>query len=124
LEEEFTKGFITFSEYIFQLIFKIMTDSQKVNIVALLFIGAIIALGYIIFFGELSPDKDKTNKINNILLNSQVIIKSDTLDIIKTDWLNGYVTLKNNVRYDYKYISSRFALKETLMKIDSINSVE
>jgi hypothetical protein len=124
LEEEFTKGFITFSEYIFQLIFKIMTDSQKVNIMALSFLGALITLSFIIFFEEVPSYKDKINKIDTILLNSQVIIKSDTLDIISTNWQNKTVTLENSIVCDYKYISSRFVLRRPLMEIDSIDSIE
>lgn len=59
--------------------------------------------------------------IDLILLNSKVIIENDTLDIIKTHWIESSVTLSNGIKYDYKYVENRFLSPETRNKIDSIN---
>lgn len=63
---------------------------------------------------------EKIDKMDKVLLTSKVLIKTDTLEIIKTNWWDCSVTLENNIQYSYNYIESRL-LGNSKFKIDSIN---
>lgn len=52
---------------------------------------------------KIKPAFDKIKVVNDILINSEVLINNDTLEIINTDWINASVILENGVSYHYKY---------------------
>ncbi len=74
---------------------------------------------------------DNIEKVDNILLQSQIVVNNDTLDIINTSWLDGTVTASNNITYDYKYIKHKFVndttlnlIEDILIQTDSIIAIE
>lgn len=96
------------------------------NIIVTGVLFVLLFCGLFVFFLKRAGDNtsdlfDKIDQIDEILLNSQVIISEDTLDIINSNWINESVTLENGVIYDYKYIESKFLNENTKVKIDSIN---
>ena len=63
---------------------------------------------------------DKIAKSDSIIINSKVIIKTDTLDIINTSWLNNEVTLENGVKYNWNYVENKIIPLENRYALDSL----
>ena len=64
---------------------------------------------------------DEIDAVDSVIMGKNIIIKTDTLEIINRDFWSGDITLSNGLDCSYEYVFSKLDV-ETTMKIDSITN--
>tara|TARA_R110000803_G_scaffold144776_2_gene210606 strand:+ start:816 stop:1148 length:333 start_codon:yes stop_codon:yes gene_type:complete len=102
--------------------------SKNVDILFLAFVGIALTVICALTLKLVLNDKNKSpfdeiNAVKKVLLESKVVLKKDTLDIINTNFFMQTMTLENGMFYDYEYLSNKFLHpKVTLKRLDSITN--
>ena len=102
--------------------------SKNVDNLFLAFVGIALTVICALTLKLVLNDKNKSpfdeiNAVKKVLLESKVVLKKDTLDIINTNFFMQTMTLENGMSYDYKYLDNKFLHSEVVLKkLDSVSN--